>query len=200
MVPGSLARSERGRFVRGPWRSCLEPKDHRRSRSRWCSRVTSTRPQVQVTDGAPGAEEPTPVIADTASSDAARLARGPRALALTSALLLILLVVSAALSVRAYVLYQRADSTTTNILGASNDLLVALLNAETGQRGYLLTSRLIYLQPYDAAVSEVPADQRQARLGGLSGPWRPAIPRNAQQPGHGEDDGAGHHHRPGARR
>ncbi len=116
-----------------------------------------------MTDGAPGAEEPTPVIADTASSDAARLARGPRALALTSALLLILLVVSAALSVRAYVLYQRADSTTTNILGASNDLLVALLNAETGQRGYLLTSRLIYLQPYDAAVSEVPADQR--RLG-----------------------------------
>ena len=42
-------------------------------------------------------------------------------------------------------------------------MLIELLNAETGQRGYLLTSRPIYLQPYDAALSTIPADQQ--RLG-----------------------------------
>jgi signal transduction histidine kinase len=79
------------------------------------------------------------------------------------ALLLILFVASSALSVRAYVLYARADSATSNVIGASNDLLIGLLDAETGQRGYLLTGNPVYLQPYDTALSTIPADQR--RLG-----------------------------------
>ena len=78
-------------------------------------------------------------------------------------LLLILFVASSALSVRAYVLYERADSTTASVTAASNSLLIELLNAETGQRGYLLTSNPVYLQPYDTALSTVPADQQ--RLG-----------------------------------
>ena len=65
----------------------------------------------------------------------------------------------------AYVLYQRADLTTTKVIGASDDLLIGLLNAETGQRGYLLTSNPVYLEPYDMALSMVPADQQ--RLGAL---------------------------------
>jgi signal transduction histidine kinase len=125
--------------------------------------VTSSRSQVEATGAAPGAREPATAVADTASRGAALLAPVPRPLALASALLLILLAGSSALSVRAYVLYERASSTTSNVVGASNDLLVALLNAETGQRGYLLTSKPIYLQPYHTALSEVPADQR--RLG-----------------------------------
>jgi signal transduction histidine kinase len=76
-------------------------------------------------------------------------------------LLLILFVASTALSVRAYVLSDRAGSTTASVTGASNDLLIELLNAETGQRGYLLTSNPVYLQPYDTALSAVPADQQR---------------------------------------
>ena len=79
------------------------------------------------------------------------------------ALLLILFVASSALSVRAYLLYQRASSTTSNVIEASNDLLIGLLDAETGQRGYLLTGSPGYLQPYHAALSTVPADRQ--RLG-----------------------------------
>jgi len=78
-------------------------------------------------------------------------------------LLLILLAASSALSVRAYVLYQNANFTTASVTGAGNSLLIELLNAETGQRGYLLTSKPLYLQPYDTALSTVPADQQ--RLG-----------------------------------
>ena len=44
-------------------------------------------------------------------------------------------------------------------------MLTGLLDAETGQRGYLLTGEPFYLQPYDTALSTVPADQR--RLGSL---------------------------------
>ena len=79
------------------------------------------------------------------------------------ALLLILFVASSALSVRAYVLYERANSATSNIIEASNGLLIGLLDAETGQRGYLLTGEPGYLQPYHAALLTVPADQQ--RLG-----------------------------------
>jgi signal transduction histidine kinase len=82
------------------------------------------------------------------------------------ALLLILFVASSAFSVRAYARYERADLTTLAVIGASNDLLVGLLDAETGQRGYLLTGNPVYLQPYDTALSTVPADQR--RLGSLA--------------------------------
>lgn len=88
-----------------------------------------------------------------------RLARTPRVLALTSALVLILFVGSLALSARSYVLYARVTATTLGVVTASNDLLVELLNAETGQRGFLLTGKPIYLQPYDLATSTIPADQ-----------------------------------------
>ena len=114
--------------------------------------------------GASGTKQPATAVADTASRDTARRASVPHALVLASvALLLILFVASSALSVRAYVLYARADFATSNVIGASNDLLIGLLDAETGQRGYLLTNNPVYLQPYDAALSAIPADQR--RLG-----------------------------------
>ena len=38
---------------------------------------------------------------------------------------------------------------------AAQDVLFALLDAETGQRGYLLTGRVSYLEPYDAAINKV---------------------------------------------
>ena len=126
--------------------------------------VTSSRSQVEVRDGAFGTTQPTTVVADTASRGAARRAPLRHSLVLTSvALLLILFVASSALSVRAYILYNKADFTTSEVIEASNSLLIDLLDAETGQRGYLLTGKPIYLQPYDRAVPAVPADQR--RLG-----------------------------------
>ncbi len=81
------------------------------------------------------------------------------------ALLLILFVASSVLSAWSYVRYTRADLAISAVTGASDDLLVGLLDAETGQRGYLLTSDPAYLQPYQVALSTVPADQQ--RLGSL---------------------------------
>ena len=126
--------------------------------------VLSFRSQAEVTDGASGTRQPTTAVADTARRDTARQAPAGHRLVLVSvALLLILFVASSALSVRAYVLYARADSATSNVIEASNDLLIGLLDAETGQRGYLLTGNPAYLQPYETALSTIPADQQ--RLG-----------------------------------
>ncbi len=43
------------------------------------------------------------------------------------------------------------------IVDGSNDLLSLLKDAETGQRGYLLTGDESYLSPYQAALGEIPA-------------------------------------------
>lgn len=118
-----------------------------------------------MTGGTSGTRQPATAAADTASRDVARRASVPHPLVAASvALLLILVVGSSALSVRAYVLYERANFTTADVIGASNSLLIELLNAETGQRGYLLTSKPVYLQPYDSALSTVPADQQRLGL------------------------------------
>ncbi len=111
-----------------------------------------------------GTRQPATAVADTAGRGAARRASAPHALVLASvALLLILFVANVTLSVRAYVLYERADVSTLDVIGASNSLLIELLNAETGQRGYLLTGKAVYLQPYDAALSAISADQQRLR-------------------------------------
>ena len=124
--------------------------------------VTSSRSQAGAAGGVSGTEQPP--VADTASRGAARLAPVPHALALAAvALFVILFIVSSALALQSYGQYESANSTTSAATGASNGLLIELLNAETGQRGYLLTNRAIYLQPYDRARSAVPADLR--RLG-----------------------------------
>jgi diguanylate cyclase (GGDEF)-like protein/PAS domain S-box-containing protein len=49
---------------------------------------------------------------------------------------------------------ERTDHTYA-VLARINDVNIALLNAETGQRGYLLTGRGSYLEPYRAGVSQV---------------------------------------------
>ena len=87
---------------------------------------------------------------------------GRRWLALASVSLLLTLCAGAAvISVRAYLLYAAARSTDANVTVTSDSLLIELLNAETGQRGYLLTSRPIYLQPYEEALGTIPADQER---------------------------------------
>ena len=128
--------------------------------------VTSSWSQVEVTGGGSGTKQTMAAVADTAGKVATRRAHVRHLLVRASAVLvLILFVASSALSVRAFALYQEADSTTTGVIAASNSLLIELLNAETGQRGYLLTRNPVYLQPYDMALSTIPADQQ--RLGSL---------------------------------
>ena len=77
------------------------------------------------------------------------------------ALLLILCAGASAIAVQSYLHYEAASSTDAGIATASDSLLIELLNAETGQRGYLLTGRLIYLQPYDTALAAIPGDQER---------------------------------------
>jgi signal transduction histidine kinase/CheY-like chemotaxis protein/CHASE3 domain sensor protein len=56
----------------------------------------------------------------------------------------------------------REISHTHDVLSALNDLLITLINAETGQRGYLLTSDIKYLDPYNQALSHI--DEREKAL------------------------------------
>ena len=77
------------------------------------------------------------------------------------ALVGVLISVAVALSVetvrageRASVLTGRADAT----VASANGLLVDLLNAETGQRGFLLTDAPAYLQPYRLGAERVSHD------------------------------------------
>ncbi|HZG38681.1 MAG TPA: response regulator [Nodosilinea sp.] len=49
------------------------------------------------------------------------------------------------------------EKTSYQILRDLNELESALANAETGQRGYLITGQKVYLKPYDEALAEIDA-------------------------------------------
>jgi len=49
------------------------------------------------------------------------------------------------------------------VLGLNQSLLDRMRDAETGQRGFLLTGRAEYLEPYNAALTQIPAELEQAR-------------------------------------
>lgn len=77
---------------------------------------------------------------------------------LAGPLLLLLMLVA---SVAAVVAVDRDVASAAERVGrtreASEHLLISLLNAETGVRGYLLTGEPAFLQPYEAAAEELPA-------------------------------------------
>jgi signal transduction histidine kinase len=50
---------------------------------------------------------------------------------------------------------------TSALRGAARNILITLLDAETGQRGYLLTRKEAYLGPYNSALSDVAAQRQQ---------------------------------------
>src|SRR5690242_160809 len=57
--------------------------------------------------------------------------------------------------------YSRANSNasqTRDIVDAVDRLLASLTDAETGQRGFLLTGDAHYLEPYNRAIGEIPAE------------------------------------------
>lgn len=75
-------------------------------------------------------------------------------------LALLVVVLIAVLSYRGWAAFDRQNreiKDAQRMLDVTNGLLNALLDAETGQRGYLLTGRDRYLDPYRRAIDMIPA-------------------------------------------
>ena len=81
--------------------------------------------------------------------------RGALIIAIPILCLLTSVVAFAALQ-RSNAVAQKYVDQTQKVLLYTNRLLTALVNAETGVRGYALTYRPEYLQPYDAAIANIP--------------------------------------------
>ena len=62
-------------------------------------------------------------------------------------------------------------SVTRQQIAAANQLQQHLLDAETGQRGYLLTDRSDYLKPFADAASLIEPDLEKLRAGSADTPW-----------------------------
>ena len=60
-----------------------------------------------------------------------------------------------------YSLVSEQSQRARRILTLNEALIGQLLDAETGQRGFLLTGRPEYLEPYNAALDRIPADLRE---------------------------------------
>ena len=79
------------------------------------------------------------------------------------ALLVLAFLALLATNVTTYLMIQRASETnaqvdrTYGVSGEVSELLAAALEAEAGQRGFLLTGRVAYLSVHDQAVERAPA-------------------------------------------
>jgi PAS domain S-box-containing protein len=77
------------------------------------------------------------------------------------AVVAVVLIMIVALSYWEWSQYRRGRAEYLNsqeIQQSSNNLLLDLVDAETGQRGFLLTGQERYLEPYNRAIREIPAD------------------------------------------
>ncbi len=87
-----------------------------------------------------------------------KIPQGAEILSLVFALLLVLLI--ALLSYRewtAFEQYRAQLAVTRQVVDGTNRLLSYIKDAETGQRGFLITGEERYLEPYRSAVAELPA-------------------------------------------
>jgi PAS domain S-box-containing protein len=117
-------------------------------------------------------------------TDQARAARrkvpqNTELLSLVIAVLLVLVVAS--LSYQTWITFNRGSEqleTTRQIVKSTNALLSALKDAETGQRGYLLTGDDRYLAPYRQALRDVPVNLKLLADAAPAG--SPAQSRRAQ--------------------
>ena len=101
---------------------------------------------------------------------AAKLQRyGLAALAVALATLLVI----GGLSYRNWVQYERdfaQAAQARRILSLNESLIARLLDAETGQRGFLLTNRPEYLTPYNSAVATIPTELAELAAINAEGP------------------------------
>ena len=81
-----------------------------------------------------------------------------RLVAALAVVLLLLIIVAAVGTIVTAKAYSDAGEQAVARLGASNQLLIDMLNADTGSRGYVLTGRGDYLEPYTTAVDRYPED------------------------------------------
>ncbi len=91
-----------------------------------------------------------------------RVRRRRGAIAFAGAALILLTIVG--LSYQELLRYGRADADaalTAEILGSVDRLQLQVLDAETGQRGFLLTGEDRYLEPYNAAARTIPGELAQ---------------------------------------
>jgi methyl-accepting chemotaxis protein len=51
-----------------------------------------------------------------------------------------------------------------DVLATQDDVLSSLINAQTGQRGYLLTGEVAYLEPYTSALTTIDNDMKHLRM------------------------------------
>jgi serine phosphatase RsbU (regulator of sigma subunit)/CHASE3 domain sensor protein len=86
-----------------------------------------------------------------------------RLVAALAVVLLLLIGVAAVGTVVTAKAYSDAGEQALARLGASNQLLIDMLNADTGSRGYVLTGRGDYLEPYTTAVDRYPEDLDRLR-------------------------------------
>ena len=71
----------------------------------------------------------------------------------------LVLMVMVAMSYREWKQYSRANADaarTREIVDSIDDLLSSLIDAESGQRGFLLTGEERYLEPYNQALQALP--------------------------------------------
>jgi methyl-accepting chemotaxis protein len=101
--------------------------------------------------------------------------RIPRTAELLSlALAIFLVMVIGILAYRTWADFNRSSEQvqiSQQVVDGTNALLSSLKDAETGQRGFLLTGRDAYLESYRRAVTEVP--DALDRLTGITAPVRP---------------------------
>src|SRR3990170_8827362 len=92
---------------------------------------------------------------------------GPRLVA-GGALLVVMLLVNIVISDRGTRdLYRNTEAVaqTHTVIDALDRVLTSVVNAETGERGFLITEHPSYLEPYTAALAEL--DGEMARLKAL---------------------------------
>src|SRR5262245_46504983 len=78
-----------------------------------------------------------------------------------SAVILLLIVGLAYRESRQYGLANARAAQTREILSSVDKLLIALFDAEMGQRGFLLTGENQYLEPYSQAIKIIPVELRK---------------------------------------
>ena len=86
-----------------------------------------------------------------------------------------LLVVNAVLNYRNTQQLRRDAEKVTHshrVLDLTADILLALVNAETGERGYLLTTREEYLEPFDQALPRLNADLGELESATAGDSWQ----------------------------
>jgi len=104
-------------------------------------------------------------------------------LLMLSLLALVACVVTIILAARAELRFREQEMQSSRVIEALDSVIVLALNAESGQRGYMLTGDKAYLEPYERAIGEfrTSVDTVQSLMKGPSTPSREAATAELQK-------------------